>query len=187
MNRLIAASLLILAAPASSASGPSVTARAVTVTSVGTGQTPPELTGGPWLNAPAPLTLAGLKGKVVLVNFWVYSCINCHNSLPTLKGWYGKYRAQGLEIIGVHTPEFESDRPTASVQAALKADGVTWPVVQDNALRNWRAWGIRAWPTFLLIDRQGRVRYSHRGEISSRFPQAIPGLDAQIRALLAEK
>jgi thiol-disulfide isomerase/thioredoxin len=187
MNRLIAASLLILAAPASSASGPSVTARAVTVTSVGTGQTPPELTGGPWLNTPAPLTLAGLRGRVVLVNFWVYSCINCHNSLPTLKGWYGKYRAQGLEIIGVHTPEFESDRPTASVQAALKADGVTWPVVQDNVLRNWRAWGIRAWPTFVLIDRQGRVRYSHRGEISTRFPQAIPGLDAQIWALLTEK
>ena len=169
---LTAASLLTLAIPA----------RAVPA-----GQTPPELTGGPWLNAPAPLTLAGLKGRVVLVNFWVYSCINCHNSLPTLKGWYGQYRAQGLEIIGVHTPEFESDKPTASVQAALKEDGVTWPVVQDNARTNWRAWGVRAWPTFLLIDRQGQVRYSHRGEISARFPQAIPVLDAQIRALLAGK
>ncbi len=187
MNRLIAASLLILAAPASSATGPSGAARAVTVTSVATGQPPPELTGGPWLNAPAPQTLAGLKGRVVLVNFWVYSCINCHNSLPTLKGWYGKYRPQGLEIIGVHTPEFESDKPTDSVRAALKQDGVTWPVVQDNALRNWRAWGIRAWPTFLLIDRQGRVRFTHRGEISSRFPQAIPVLEARIRALLAER
>lgn len=151
------------------------------------GQTPPEVTGRSWLNAPAPLTLAGLKGQVVLVNFWVYSCINCHNSLPTLSGWYGKFHDQGLEIIGVHTPEFESDKPVESVRASLKADGVSWPVVQDNALRNWNAWSVQSWPTFVLIDRKGTVRTVHVGEISSRFPGAIPGLDAAIRGLLAEK
>ncbi len=158
-----------------------------TTDAVSVGKVPPEFVGGPWLNAPAPLTLAGLRGKVVIVNFWVYSCINCHNSLPTLSSWYGKYHDQGLEIVGVHTPEFESDKPTDSVQASLKADGVTWPIVQDNARTNWNAWGIHSWPTFIVIDRQGNVRASHVGEISSRFPGAIPGLDATLRSLLAEK
>ncbi|GHF32104.1 thiol-disulfide isomerase/thioredoxin [Deinococcus metalli] len=151
------------------------------------GQVPPEVMGTAWLNTPAPTPLAGLRGQVVLVNFWVYSCINCSNSLPTLKGWYGKYHAQGLEIIGVHTPEFESDKPTASVQAAIRREGLAWPVVQDNARANWNAWGVNAWPTFVLIDRGGRVRAVHVGEISDRYPQAIPALDAQIRALLAER
>ncbi len=151
---------------------------------------PPALRGGPWLNTAsrnAGPTLAGMRGKVVVVNFWVYSCINCHNSLPTLKAWYGKYRDQGLEIIGVHTPEFESDKPTENVLASLREDGVTWPILQDNALTNWRAWQNRAWPTFYLIDRGGKVRDVHRGEISSRFPGAIPGLEATLRGLLAEK
>ena len=156
---------------------------------VSAGQTPPKLQGGPWLNTPGEqgLKLDELRGQVVLVNFWVYSCINCHNSLPTLQGWYTKYHAQGLEIIGIHTPEFESDKPLANVQAALKDDGVTWPVMQDNNLSNWRAWNNHYWPAFYLIDRQGKVRAVHNGEISSRFPGAIPGLEATIKSLLAEK
>lgn len=146
---------------------------------------PPEFR-GPWLNAGAPVTLAGLRGKVVLVNFWVYSCINCHNSLPTLRAWGERYGSRGLQIVGVHTPEFDTDRPAASVLAAMKRDLVTWPVVQDNDLINWRAWNTHAWPTFYLLDRHGHLRVTHVGEISGRFPQAIPGLDASIRALLAE-
>ncbi|WP_205750949.1 redoxin domain-containing protein [Deinococcus sp. Arct2-2] len=157
------------------------------VSAVQPGQTPPPLQGGPWLNSPQPLTFAGLRGQVVLVNFWVYSCINCHNSLPTLSGWYAKYHAQGLEIIGIHTPEFESDRPLASVQAALRQDRVTWPVLQDNTRTNWQAWSNQYWPAFYLIDRRGVVRAVHNGEISSRFPQAIPKLDQTIRQLLAER
>jgi thiol-disulfide isomerase/thioredoxin len=145
--------------------------------------------GGAWLNTPTPAgySLGALRGQVVIVNFWVFSCINCHNSLPTLQRWYGNYHAQGLEIIGVHTPEFDSDRPLASVVAALKDDGVTWPVLQDNALNNWHAWDNHYWPAFYLIDRRGTVRAVHNGEISSRYPRAIPGLEATIQALLAEK
>ena len=156
---------------------------------VSVGQTPPTLQGGPWLNTPGEqgLTLSNLRGKVVLVNFWVYSCINCHNSLPTLQSWYASYHAQGLEIIGIHTPEFESDKPLANVRAALKEDNVTWPVMQDNNLTNWRAWDNHYWPAFYLIDRQGKLRAVHNGEISSRFPQAIPGLEATLKSLLAEK
>ncbi|WP_165795160.1 redoxin domain-containing protein [Deinococcus koreensis] len=161
---------------------------------VGVNQTPPELRGTSWLNTASPATLspdaaplASLRGRVVIVNFWVYSCINCHNSLPTLKGWYGRYRDQGLEIIGVHTPEFESDKPLANVRASLKDDGVSWPVVQDNDSFNWRAWSNSSWPTFYLLDRRGRLRAVHVGEISSRFPHAIPGLEATIQRLLVEK
>lgn len=151
------------------------------------GRVPPEFVGGPWLNAAGPQTLAARRGRVVLVNFWVYSCINCHNSLPTLRRWAQAYGTRGLDIVGVHTPEFDSDRPTANVRAALAADRVTWPVVQDNGLENWNAWGVQSWPTFFLLDRQGRVRQVHVGEISTRFPQAIPGLTRAIEALLAER
>ncbi|AZI44274.1 thioredoxin [Deinococcus psychrotolerans] len=154
-----------------------------------TGQTPPKLQGGPWLNTPTPegYSLESLRGKVVLVNFWVYSCINCHNSLPTLSNWYSKYHDQGLEIIGVHTPEFESDKPLENVRAALLQDKVVWPVLQDNALSNWQAWKNQYWPAFYFIDRKGTVRAIHNGEISSRFPGAIPGLEATLKTLLAEK
>ena len=152
------------------------------------GQPAPEfIAGGQWFNTPAPFTLASLRGKVVIVNVWVYSCINCHNSLPTLQRWYDRYKGAGLEIVGVHTPEFESDKPAANVAAALKADGVSWPVMQDNASATWNAYRNEFWPAFYLIDRRGVVRLVHAGEISSRYPQAIPGLEAQLQKLLAEK
>lgn len=150
------------------------------------GQLAPDFRGGPWLNSP-PLHIQNLRGRVVIVNVWVYSCINCHLSLPTLNRWRQQYGAQGLEIVGVHTPEFESDRPTASVTAALKRDGVTWPVMQDNQNATWNAYAARAWPSFYLIDRQGVVRAVHVGEISERYPQAIPGLERTVQALLAER
>lgn len=154
---------------------------------VGVGEKAPEvIPGGQWLNS-APLNLADLKGKVVIVNIWVYSCVNCHNSLPTLKAWYAKYKNQGLEIVGVHTPEFESDKPLANVAASLKRDGVTWPVVQDNQNATWNAYQNSYWPAFYLIDRKGIIREVHAGEISSRYPDAIPGLEATLKKLLAEK
>lgn len=147
---------------------------------------PDFIAGGQWLNS-APLHVSQLRGKVVIVNLWVYSCINCHLSLPTLQGWYGKYRAAGLEIVGVHTPEFESDKVLANVTASLKADRVDWPVMQDNAHATWNAYESRGWPSFYLVDRRGVIREIHVGEISSRFPGDIPGLEATIKKLLAEK
>ncbi|WP_424949345.1 redoxin domain-containing protein [Deinococcus sp.] len=147
---------------------------------------PDFIPGGQWLNS-APLHVAQLRGKVVIVNLWVYSCINCHLSLPTLQGWYGKYRAAGLEIVGVHTPEFESDKPVKNVTASLRADKVTWPVMQDNALATWNAYESQGWPSFYLIDRRGVIREIHVGEISTRFPDDIPGLEATLQKLLAEK
>lgn len=151
------------------------------------GHAAPDFTGGgQWLNA-RPTHIQDLRGKVLIVNVWVYSCINCYQSLPTLQRWYDRYKAQGLEIVGVHTPEFESDKPAASVAAALRREGVTWPVVQDNASNIWNAYGNTVWPTFYLIDRSGKVRAVHEGEISRRYPDAIPGLEKTIQALLKEK
>jgi thiol-disulfide isomerase/thioredoxin len=141
--------------------------------------------GGQWFNS-KPRTIESLRGKVTIVNIWVYSCINCHNSLPTLQSWYRTYKNQGLEIIGVHTPEFESDKPAANVIASLKETGVTWPVMQDNNYATWNAYHNSYWPAFYLLDRQGNIRATHVGEISSRSPDAIPGLEKTIQDLLAE-
>jgi thiol-disulfide isomerase/thioredoxin len=153
----------------------------------GTGKSAPDfIAGGKWFNS-KPLSIKDLRGKVTIVNIWVYSCINCHNSLPTLQGWYKKYKDQGLEIIGVHTPEFESDKVASNVEASLKETGVTWPVMQDNASATWNAYDNQFWPAFYLVDRQGNIREVHAGEISSRYPDAIPGLEKTLQKLLAEK
>lgn len=142
--------------------------------------------GGEWLNS-EPLNIEDLRGKVVLINVWVYSCYNCYRSLPTLKRWYDEYAKDGFEIVGVHTPEFASDKPLKNVQEALLREGVTWPVVQDNAAATWRAYGNSVWPTFYLVDKKGVVRKAQRGEISSVFPQGIRPLQGAIQKLLAER
>ena len=141
--------------------------------------------GGAWLNS-EPLNIEDLRGKVVLVNVWVYSCYNCYRSLPTLKGWYRDFAGDGFEIVGVHTPEFESDKVLTNVQEALVREGVTWPVFQDNRAATWRAYGNSVWPTFYLVDKEGVVRRVQRGEVSSVFPQGIRPLQKAIEALLAE-
>jgi thiol-disulfide isomerase/thioredoxin len=150
-------------------------------------RTAPEfIAGGKWFNS-KPLSIQDLRGKVTIVNIFVHSCINCHNSLPTLSKWYRQYHDAGLEIIGVHTPEFESDKdPTAAAQS-FKQTGVIWPVVQDNKNATWNAYSNRYWPAFYLVDKTGKIREIHEGEISSRYPNAIPGLEKTIQTLLAEK
>lgn len=116
-----------------------------------------------WLNS-EPLTMAGLKGKVVLVDFWTYSCINCVRTLPYLTSWDRKYRDQGLVIVGVHSPEFEFEKKAANVQAAIAEHGIGYPVAQDNKLDTWSNFDNRYWPAHYLIDREGRVVYTHFGE-----------------------
>lgn len=116
-----------------------------------------------WFNSP-PLTLAGLRGKVVLVEFWTHECINCLHVLPHTKALYDTYAKQGLAVVGVHTPEFEEERDPARVAAAIRRYGITWPVATDNDMRTWNAWGNQFWPALYLIDRDGRVVYRHFGE-----------------------
>ena len=116
-----------------------------------------------WINS-VPLTLSDLKGKVVLIDFWTYSCINCVRTLPYLKNWYAKYHNQGLEIIGVHTPEFEFEKAPQNVRAAVKADGILYPVVMDSDYSTWLNYGNQYWPAHYLIDKQGDVVATQFGE-----------------------
>jgi cytochrome c biogenesis protein CcdA/thiol-disulfide isomerase/thioredoxin len=116
-----------------------------------------------WLNSP-PLTTQALKGKVVLVDFWTYSCINCLRTLPYVRAWAEKYRDQGLVVIGVHAPEFAFERDPDNVTKAVRDLGIHYPVALDNDYRIWRAFGNEYWPAHYFADAQGRIRYHHFGE-----------------------
>ncbi len=119
-----------------------------------------------WLNTPGdrPLTLAGLKGRVVLVDFWTYSCINCQRTLPHLEAWNRAYAQDGLTIIGVHTPEFAFEHVTSNVAQAARQLGVVYPIAQDNGYATWNAYANKYWPAEYLIDATGTVRHVDFGE-----------------------
>src|SRR5262249_22478111 len=124
----------------------------------------PSLTGATaWLNSP-PLTPEGLKGKVVLIDFWTYSCINCLRTLPYIRSWAEKYKERGLVIIGVHTPEFAFEKDRSNVERAVKDLGVTYPVALDNDYAIWNAFNNQAWPAHYLIDATGQIREHQFGE-----------------------
>ena len=133
-----------------------------------------------WLNSP-PLTREQLKGKVVLIDFWTYSCINCIRSIPYVRAWHGRYKDQGLVVIGVHSPEFAFEKDPANVRKAVADFGITYPVALDNNLAIWSAFNNRYWPAHYLADAQGRIRYHHFGE------GRTDDTEAAIRALLIEK
>jgi thiol-disulfide isomerase/thioredoxin len=141
----------------------------------------PELVGVTgWLNSP-PLTLAALRGKVVLVEFWTYSCSNCLANLPYVSRWHSQYKDSGLAVLGIHTPEFPFEKDAGNVAAAVKRLSVHYPVVQDNRFATWTAFSNKFWPAVYLIDRKGHIRYSHFGE--GQYGET----DQAIRQLLAEK
>ncbi len=140
----------------------------------------PDLSGATlWINSP-PLTPGSLRGKVVLVDFWTYSCINCLRTLPYIKAWNEKYKDSGLVIIGVHTPEFAFEKDEANVRKAVKDLGITYPVAMDNDYRIWRSFNNEYWPADYFIDGTGRIRFHHFGE------GAYDEAEQQIRTLLAE-
>jgi cytochrome c biogenesis protein CcdA/thiol-disulfide isomerase/thioredoxin len=145
--------------------------------------TAPEFVGNQrWFNTPGnqPLTLSSLRGRVVLVDFWTYSCINCLRTLPYLTAWDAKYRKDGLTIVGVHSPEFPFEKEASNVEEAIERNGIHYPVAQDNDLATWNAYGNQYWPAEYFIDAQGRVRYAHFGEGEYGKKEQI------IRQLLAE-
>jgi cytochrome c biogenesis protein CcdA/thiol-disulfide isomerase/thioredoxin len=133
-----------------------------------------------WFNSPE-LTLAKLRGKVVLIDFWTYSCINCLRTLPHLEAWDRMYRKDGLVIVGVHTPEFAFEAEPSNVRAAIKRLGVRYPVALDPKYGTWDHWGNQYWPAEYLIDRNGQVRHAHFGE--GEYDQT----ERAIRLLLGEK
>ncbi|MQG00072.1 MAG: redoxin domain-containing protein [SAR202 cluster bacterium] len=116
-----------------------------------------------WINS-KPLNLADLDGKVALIDFWTYSCVNCIRTLPYLKQWHEKYADHGLIIIGVHSPEFNFEASVHNLQSAVDEFGIEWAIAQDNEFETWKAFGNRFWPAKYLIDKQGIIRYTHFGE-----------------------
>jgi len=132
-----------------------------------------------WLNS-GPLTMAELRGKVVVLDFWTYSCINCLRTLPYLKRWDEAYRDDGLVLVGVHTPEFAFERERSNVEDAVDRLGLEYPVALDSDYGTWEAWGNRYWPAKYFVDREGHVRYAHFGEGDYAESERV------IRELLAE-
>jgi cytochrome c biogenesis protein CcdA/thiol-disulfide isomerase/thioredoxin len=140
----------------------------------------PELAGlGDWINSP-PRTLAGLRGKVVVIDFWTYSCINCLRTLPYLEAWDAAYRKAGLVILGVHSPEFAFERVPGNVRRAVRELGVRYPVALDNHFDTWDAFSNQYWPAKYFIDRRGHIRFIHFGEGDYGKSEQV------IRTLLAE-
>lgn len=125
----------------------------------------PEFIGGSsvWLNSPK-LTMASLKGRLVLVDFWEYTCVNCIRTLPYVKQWHERYHDLGLVVVGIHTPEFEFAKSARNVAQAVKRFGITYPVLIDSDYANWRAYANSYWPRKYLIDSTGRIVYDHAGE-----------------------
>ena len=128
-----------------------------------------------------PITLADLRGRVVLVDFWTYSCINCIRTIPYLNAWHEKYADDGLVIVGVHTPEFEFEKDYNNVKGAVERFGINYPVAQDNEKQTWNAYENRYWPRKYLIDSEGYIRYDHIGE------GAYTETEKVIQSLLAER
>lgn len=155
-----------------------LTAYAVTLAD-NLGHPAPELLNETWLNT-KPLHLTDLKGKVVMVEFWTYGCYNCRNVEPYVKQWNKKFAPQGLVVIGVHSPEFDSERDIENVKRYVREHGITYPVAIDNDFATWRNYNNRYWPAMYLIDKQGVIRYVHIGEGEYALTEQ------KIQSLLAE-
>ncbi|MGH9862746.1 MAG: redoxin domain-containing protein [Candidatus Acidiferrales bacterium] len=142
----------------------------------------PRLPTSGWLNTPEgkPLRMEELHGKVVLVEFWAFACYNCRNQLPYVKAWHEKYAAQGLTVIGVHTPELEHERSAENVKKAVRELGITFPVVLDNDYKTWNRFKNRYWPAAYLIDHRGQIVYVAIGEGD------YERTEARLQALLAQ-
>ena len=116
-----------------------------------------------WLNS-GPLTIADLRGKVVLIDFWTYGCYNCVNTLPYVTRLYDTYKDKGLVVVGIHTPEFPFERSTGNVQAAIKRHSIRYPVAQDNGYATWNAYHNRYWPAQYVVNKSGKIVFEHAGE-----------------------
>lgn len=127
------------------------------------GPNAPAIVSDTWLNS-APLTPQELRGKVVLVEFWTFDCINCQHTIPYIRALYVKYRAEGLVVIGVHSPELPFEHDLGNVKQAIHDQDIPYPVAIDNDMRIWKAFSVRAWPTWYVLDQQGQIRFSHVGE-----------------------
>lgn len=123
----------------------------------------PDFAPGTWINS-EPLTLKSLRGRVVLIEFWTFGCYNCRNTLPFVKAWHERYSKKGLTIIGVHSPELPGEEKIDNVRREVASLGISYPVITDNEYTTWKAYKVNAWPTIFVLDKTGKIRWSHVGE-----------------------
>jgi peroxiredoxin len=149
----------------------------------------PELLGGPWINTAGgkAIHLAGRRGKVAIVEFWTFACSNCLANLPAYANWQKQFADKDVVVIGVHTPETESERVTANVVRRVKQLGITYPILVDQEHENWDRWQVEAWPTVYLVDKQGRIRYRWVGELNYRNAGGETKLGQRVEQLLKEE
>jgi thiol-disulfide isomerase/thioredoxin len=160
---VVIALLAILAVAVAAGSNPSAISGKVDVSKLDDNGPAPDLDAKGWINS-EPLTAESLTGKVVLYDFWTYSCINCVRTFPYIRAWYDRYKADGLVVVGVHSPEFDFEKVHGNVRDAVKRLHVTWPVALDDDLTIWTAFKNRYWPADYVADGSGHLRYSHFGE-----------------------
>ena len=139
----------------------------------------PDFAPGTWINS-EPLSLKALRGRVVLVEFWTFGCYNCRNTLPSVKNWDARYRDKGLTVVGVHSPELAPEKKLENVRREVASLGVHYPVVTDNAYETWKAYNVDAWPTIFVLDKSGKIRWTHVGEGAYEKTEQV------IQKLLAE-
>jgi thiol-disulfide isomerase/thioredoxin len=142
-------------------------------------------TGVQWLQS-KPLTMASLRGEVVVLHFWTFGCINCIHNYPTYKSWQERYAGKDVKLIGVHTPEFAHEANVASVQREAGRNGLKYPIVIDNDSRIWKSWDNGVWPSIYLIDKKGHIRYHWEGELHLDTAEGRQ-FASHIDELLAEK
>ncbi len=164
---LVAAAILVLVAIVAVIVGSQTSASKVSgkvnTSNLKVGRVAPALDAKGWINSP-PLTGSDLGGKVVLYDFWTYSCINCQRTFPYIRAWFDRYTANGLVIVGIHSPEFDFEKVHKNVEAAVKRDDVTWPVALDDDMTIWNEFKNQYWPADYIADRNGHIRYTHFGE-----------------------
>ncbi len=150
--------------------------------------TPPELTGGPWINTSErkPIRLAERRGKVTVLHFWTFGCINCKHNLPIYGRWQKRFGERDVAIIGVHSPEFDNERVTRNVERSVRELGIEYPVLVDSGMRNWNRWRQQVWPAVYLIDKRGRLRYRWEGELNWGGLHGEQAIAELIEQLLAE-
>ena len=151
------------------------------------GKAAPELIGTEWLNVEKPLTIASRKGKVTLVHFWTFACINCKHNLPAVQHLTDQFKKDGVETISIHTPELAEEKDSKNVKAAVETYGIKYPVLIDREFKNWKAWGVYCWPTFIVIDKSNRIRGGWIGELNYGGHDGEGEMRTLIRKLLAEK
>jgi thiol-disulfide isomerase/thioredoxin len=186
--RIVTSALAWIAAISLPAAGAAQEPLAQTAATNGAHRPAPAWDNTSWLNADTPVRLDQLRGRVVLLNFWVFTCGNCTRTVPSLVRLDRRYRPEGLTLIGIHTPEFPpyaGEHDKNNVAEALVRHGITYPNAQDNDRRTWDRYAIRYWPSFVLIDKRGRIRYEGAGEFHVG-DRAYRVWERRIQALLAE-